>query len=184
MSAEIDWSKAPEWAGAVVQGDGGTGSLYWVMQYGGKSPRQRLEKSEPDTDFIADMFNGSAWVLVENRPSTAWTGQGLPPVGVACEYMRGDVPHISQDWEKVVPLAFGSKLAFLRYAATGNEFTEKVYRCDFRPIRTQAQIASEERREAISEMVELTRGAHHWREAFTMLHDAGYRKQPTKQDGE
>jgi hypothetical protein len=185
--SSVDWSKAPEWAGAVVQSDGGTGSLYWVMQYGGKSPRQRLEKSEPDTDFIADMLNGSAWVLVESRPSTAWTGQGLPPVGVACEYMRGDVPHISQDWEKVVPLAFGSKLAFLRYAATGNEFTEKVCRCAFRPIRTQAQIAADERTKECDRIYGILSSVERPGNKSDMaeeLYDADYRKQPTKQDGE
>jgi hypothetical protein len=178
MSTEIYWSKAPEWATVRLRNKSCNKYFAWAESY---KEGSRFTRDDLDREFRSLMVD--SWDLIGVRHA-AWNGQGLPPVGVACEYMRGGLPHISQDWEKVIPLAFGSKLAFLRYAATGNEFTEKVYRCDFRPIRTQAQIASEERREAISEMVELTRGAHHWREAFTMLHDAGYRKQPTKQDGE
>jgi hypothetical protein len=134
------------------------------------------------TDHHDAIFNldPCMWTEIARRPD-AWNGQGLPPVGVACEYMRGDVPHISQDWEEVIPLAFGSKLAFLRYAATGNEFTEKVYRCAFRPIRTQAQIAADER---IATIESFMRDLCISEKLASVMFDQGYRKQPAKQDGE
>jgi hypothetical protein len=134
MSTEIDWSKAP---------DDATHCYEIVPEFFKKEGEM----------WMVWFSNARRWAVAEiparlanllDRPlSQGWTGKGLPPVGVACEYMRGDVPHISQDWEEVIPLAFGRKLALLRHAATENEFTEKVYRCAFRPIRTQAQIEEE-----------------------------------------
>jgi hypothetical protein len=193
MSTEIDWSKAPDDAThyapeteelnpGFIKRESGRWMFYSDSELCRLNPGWSIASSDDDP---------SRWI---ERP-TDRNGEGLPPVGVACEYIRGDVPHISQDWEKVIPLAFGSKLAFLRDVATGNEFTEKVCRCAFRPIRTQAQIEAEEREAAIitaCESVEDKIAQYNTRldcsvairATVEAMIDQGYRKQPTKQDGE
>lgn len=104
----------------------------------------------------------------------AWNGQGLPPVGVECEFMfKHD---LGIDWNNFRCVAIDSEVAF---GWSGKEPTT-LYLSDFkfRPIRTQDEI---EREQAVAEMKSiidfrfigkpLSSGY-----AAQDLYDAGYRK--------
>lgn len=183
--SKIDWSKAPDWAGAVV--NSASGNLYWVEQFGAKSRRQSLDKSEPDDDYVADMtLPEHAWQLVEVRPNI-WTGEGLPPVGTVCEYYgaNSDGP---DGWvyieSKVIGYTDDQQFVCMQKIGCW-PVVERVSNCGFRPIRTPEQIAAEERKEAIAEMASIAavawRASHAGEDMIVViasaLHDAGYRKQ-------
>lgn len=112
------------------------------------------------------------------RPSSQeWNGEGLPPIGIVCER---NVSRSNWCPSKVFAHSpCGRFAAFLDSCGMNWACAES-----FRPIRTQAQIEEDEREAARSDMVEVTQGARNWMEAFGKIYDAGYRKQPTKQDGE
>lgn len=131
------WNQAPEWAHALIQADGGTGTLYWVEHFGGVSQRQRLFDSDIDRENIADMIEPHNWVLVDTRPTPQWNGGGLPPVGTVCEAYW---PHDhTPTWYEFELKYKGQEFAV---ALVGGE--EKCYTVDafdvrevqFRPIRT------------------------------------------------
>ena len=186
----IDWSKAPEWAGAVVESERGV--RFWVSQFGGTSARQRVGSLYPEEDSRADMTaDDHGWLLIENRPSPAWNGEGLPPVGVRCE---AGIPHASgPNNERSFIWIEGSVIAY-------HEIKGKTYAwfseddgfyppnvLEFRPIRTPEQIAADEREEAVAAMLELdpyqpntTLGMMSRADFCRTLHDAGYRKQADK----
>ncbi|MFG8885988.1 hypothetical protein ACEPVY_12535 [Pseudomonas aeruginosa] len=105
----------------------------------------------------------------EARPQEAWDGQGLPPVGTACEYRH-------MIWPEYRPceIRYISEESLVAY----DDAQEQFYRtCDmlFRPVRSPEQIAAEERAKAIEEMCFAV-------ETLTVkqakaLFDAGYRRQ-------
>lgn len=168
----IDWSKAPDWAGAVIKNP--SDDYYWVSQFGGISCRQRVGAIEPD-DTSACMREGSLWTLVAERQSVAWNGEGLPPVGLKVEgLIQGN-----GDWCELT-LKYKSTDFSVFERADGEEFPlwNPQY-STFRPLRTPEQISAEEREKAIEEMVALSpmldKG---WaRKVCTAVYDAGYRKQ-------
>lgn len=102
----------------------------------------------------------------------AWTGEGLPPVGTVCEMRRTD--YVDVDWQRIEFLCAGSKKAFFR-DREGHEWSRPLGDLKFRPIRTPEQIAAEERRAAIKEMIGHIGGSR--RCEAEVLYDAGYRKQ-------
>jgi len=107
------------------------------------------------------------------RPS-AWSGEGLPPVGTVCEDDAGNEVVIVAHHVNGVHAIFAESLeaGLLYYGAAG----------DFRPIRTPEQIAAEEREKAVKEME--TVAAKAWRatpigmdmitEICSALYDAGF----------
>lgn len=117
----------------------------------------------------------------------AWTGEGLPPVGTVCEWRDDD----SGVWQKVEIRYFSEHTALLRFEVDEGD-TEGAFSpsdCQFRPIRTPEQIASEERHAAIKAMAEIAYDATGFATNLTemgALYDAGYRKFEIvdKDDGE
>lgn len=170
----IDWSKAPEWAGAVVQASGG--SLFWVMQFGGVSPRQRLTNTRPDESEIADMrAEGHKWKLVATRPEgSEWSGEGLPPVGTVCEVQGPQ----SKGWGRARIQYQEKAVCVWRWLDCLNpdqiDHAERPDRLGFRPLRSERDKAVDEmtRRFALSASFPEAP----WRELFAQMHDAGYRK--------
>lgn len=185
---EIDWSQAPEWAKTVIRSGGNDGRLFWAEAFGTVSRRQRISGYKDSDANGADMtIKGHMWTLVETRPG-AWTGEGLPPVGVVCE---AAIPHTSgPNNERSFIWIEGSVIAY--YEIKGKTYAwfsevDGFYPpavLEFRPILTPEQIAADERDKAAHE---LFRSAWpethswgdlspHWQEAFYRLADAGYRK--------
>lgn len=178
--SEIDWSNAPEWAGAVVESERGV--QFWVSQFGGTSARQRIGSLYPEEDARADMTaDDHGWLLIEKRPSPSWNGEGLPPVGTVCEFSSIG-HHAGFQW-----CIFHGLLSCGGYIV---EFHHKTapdrVTCDafdplttkFRPIRTTEQIAAEEQNKAVAEM--MTHVVHATPIDCELIYRAGYRKQADK----
>lgn len=171
MNIDIDWSKAPEWANAVIRSN--EVGEFFVSQWGGISARLRIGSSVIDEDS-ADMIPPHHWVLVETR-SAPWTGEGLPPVGIEIEAMLRRNMHDGYAWHRAkvvhgpLPGSEGEVLVFCL------ETTSPAWVDEFRPVRTPEQIAAEEKVAAIKEMQQVV-GSFNL-EPFQCLYDAGYRKQ-------
>ncbi|BCP56265.1 hypothetical protein K32_48820 [Kaistia sp. 32K] len=174
MAAAVDWSEAPEGATHYCNGwlwpwlrlrDG-------VLQFhhftAGWTILLLLEG-----ESLADIISRTV-----ERPTTpaAWNGEGLPPVGTACEY------HMGNKWRRVVIAAHvkqpAGKAAVFEFI-DGNDWSSSPSPTRFRPIRTPEQIAAEEREDAIRKITHLlgekTGTADSNRSRAEVLHDAGYR---------
>ena len=177
--AEIDWSKAPEWADSIWLG--ALSQLpYWVNAESGRT--QRLAD-----EFTGGVFDAEHWTKVADRPQ--WNGEGKPPVGTVCEVMSA---RSGCDWVECRIVAHDGELAVYRtedgrYDADLELLDNNPKRRLFRPIRTEAQIAAEDLQLAAQKiMVDagITDSAFKddpeawvWASA---LHKAGYRKQEPK----
>lgn len=171
------WSKAPEGATHWDASPGRTGSFMKVGEDGvyfwpptSDTPRWCHWSGEPDEHFIP-------------RPM-AWNGEGLPPVGVECEFKS--VGH--HDEPEFKWCIFRGKTQFGGYIIEHYQRPEApITTADafdpaltyFRPIRTAEQIAAEDRRAAVLEMKghlsfsDYLEAERHCEQ----LYDAGYRKQ-------
>lgn len=169
----IDWSKAPDWAGAVIKSDGG--SMFWVSQFGGLSVRQKIESEEPQDDAIVDMNDPHTWKLVELRPA-AWNGDDLPPVGLPCEWHSDS----QTGWQEVVVLGYHGTDAWVQPKGKNSIIVGNP--ANFRPLRTPELMALDERKAGILEMIDVFGkdtaiwGLDSVREICCFLYDAGYRK--------
>ena len=118
---------------------------------------------------------------------TTWDGEGMPPVGVACEHQVVNC----NGWSQITVLAYGERKTFYRDSA-GREWSRPSGELKFRSIRTAEQIAEDERNAAICLMIGHVKdhpggrhGANHLvqlriqEEACIDLYEAGYRKQVT-----
>jgi len=111
-----------------------------------------------------------------------WNGKGLPPVGTVCEH--SNINHW-EPWTKVTIVAHhfieedDLLVAVFVYKNGSSHSSEGDH---FRPLRTSDQIAAEERKKAIDEMVYGACGAEPDGANTTafmlcgLLYDAGYRK--------
>ena len=172
MSEQIDWSKAPAdathcWAQAqdFFKLDHGN----WMVWYWNE---MRWAKST-----IAERWSG----LVERTTTPSWSGEGLPPVGVVCEYCC-----VNDKWRQVKVIAHMIEMQKDNPCAV-SQLGDTGPLCiggasSFRPIRTPEQIEKDERQAAVKDMMShiyacLPREC--WDESgpacFT-LYDAGYRK--------
>ncbi|HFX1372241.1 TPA: hypothetical protein ACRL92_005762 [Pseudomonas aeruginosa] len=159
----IDWNTAPE--GATHWKKEGDYWFYWIegtnKWFRGPSCNVSAERE----------------AKFEARPQEAWDGQGLPPVGIECEYK-----FVRENWQKVKIFAHkpnpnGSISVLFERADRWGAVAHPDY---FRPIRTPEQIAAEqiaakEREKAIEEMCFAE-------ETLTVkqakaLYEAGYRRQ-------
>lgn len=176
----IDWSKAPEWANAVVAAS--TGALYFVEAFGVRSKRRAVSNSD-DCSRAADMtIKSYSWKLIEERPKKqeAWYGEGLPPVNCFCETLDDD----ADCWVKVEIYAHTEFMGETHACAKNG--TDMFYGLahEFRPIKTAEQLAAEEKVAAIAEMRAVLMAASD-RKSVTLveclatvaLYEAGYRKQ-------
>ncbi|MEB0078055.1 hypothetical protein QN386_17845 [Pseudomonas sp. CCI3.2] len=172
----IDWSKAPE------------GATHY-------DPVDENFLREVDEALLL-YLNGTGWRVAQytpygfsvaecNRPllmRPAWNGIGNPAAGVKCEIHVIGMP--LQQWHERTVLFLGRD--HLCYAdSDGNEWCAPLSELQFRPIRTTEQIAADERKAQILEMIDVFGldtsiwGLDTVREICGHLWEAGYRKQPT-----
>lgn len=164
--SKIDWSKAPEGA-----------THYWP----GNS---RFYEKVGESYFVSGQQNygpvnsPESWVKnLVARPSPAWSGEGLPPVGTVCEWKEktGFV------WVAAEVL-FISESSVVMKRADGFEWQMMTARTVFRPIRTPEQIAKDDRSKACDRMFgvildKLPQGQRsNGSDICEALYDAGYRK--------
>ena len=144
----IDWSKAPEGAthcgnlsGMFYRFSGDYAGKFWSYDLREWLKSGAIKDCEP----------------MIKRPSAAWSGEGLPPVGVRCE---AAIPHTSgPDNERSFIWIEGSVIAYYEikgktyawFAEDDGFYPPNVL--EFRPIRTPEQIAADEREAAIRAIV-------------------------------
>lgn len=131
------------------------------------------------------------FTLSKIKPDTAWTGEGLPPVGTVCELTERVLLADAEDsdwFDEGTQVEVGGH-AFFKTAVssvcticvTGENFTGTIAAECLRPIRTSEQIAAEVREKDCEEMLAIikaspwgmTAGPH---EVIALLYDADYRK--------
>lgn len=172
MSNKIDWSKAPEGASHYVIGWGffKLDLAGWFICGDGEKVWRKTPYQSPD--------NFSWWGNAVERPSTqSWSGEGLPPVGVVCEFKSPS----SGGWLKA-RIIFVSAWTVVLYVFF--EHDEHCYsvsafekgNLQFRPIRTHEQIAADEREAAVNGMLCYDALGGSRRGLAEALYDAGYRK--------
>ena len=137
---EIDWSKAPE---------GATHYNHTCFDW------YKVGSHEPS------FWNGRAWAPARcwddrkhdciQRPTTpSWSGEGIPPVGVVCEYRVCDGPWYKCEIRYTVKHPDGGVIAYCPHL----DHEQALYApyCCFRPTRTPEQIAADEQETATDVM--------------------------------
>lgn len=178
----IDWSKAPAdaqgfmpydgmWISGWWKDDGGS-RYFWSMQEGDLGGWKKS---------YANPFEQPGFI---KRPSPAWNGKGLPPVGVTLEYMWNYKPEGSE-YVQVEILVHDKGSAVMRTLDGPDPGVLRESRggyCGsgrgqpiFRPICTPEQIAADEQNKAVAEM--MSHVVHATPIDCELLYRAGYRKQ-------
>ena len=176
--SEIDWSKAPEGADRVILGSMSS-SKYWACD-------DRRQAIKSDYTYYDNIHLDEQWLVSEWRPSPAWSGEGLPPVGVKCEFEpHNDVWGFSTlEVSECTVIAYHNGFVWLDLGEPGIPVATRVDKIDFRPIRTPEQIAADEREVAVNGMLMAANPAGHragyTRQLMECLYEAGYRKQAYK----
>lgn len=184
MSKEIDWSMAPEGATHCTlkpKDNNMYRSVFWRV-VDGKAveawPVGDDWSAQGHFEYGPEGCNTYLQHASVERPSSAWTGTGLPPVGTVCEFYSEE----DEEWLEGKIIAHGvdegRKLAIM-------QCDDSVWMGEdheFRVKRTSEQIAAEERDKKVEAMVDdiarNTTGIDR-KEAWccaTALYDAGYRK--------
>ena len=138
---EIDWEEAPN------------GYPIWVQDL---TPCMTFDGSgwhKDDGDRYTDQ-RGEFWLkasvgeyLIHIKPkSTQWGGKGNPPIDMPCEWFSDS----QTGWQKVTILAYSGDDAWIQPEGKPSIIVGNP--ANFRPIKTQEQIAAEEREKAIEEM--------------------------------
>ena len=161
---EVDWSKAPE--GATHY------NAKCVCPWLKETPASYFAEDKgvwfrysPDPSRYEDHFNSAV-----KRPRD-WDGEGVPPIGTVCEYKCPE----AKEWKKCEIVAHYFENAV---AVDVSDCTAVCLLLGlFRPIKTPEQIASEERLQAIDEMLDFVVPCITYRNLIGALYDAGYRKQ-------
>ena len=139
-----------------------------------------------DGDWII-LNNPASHCYVPIQAEPEWTGEGLPPLGMVCEYNargngKGDPLFVSVEVkyvsdQSIVIMCIGvpegenkENIGVELSLMVGVQMTGK-----FRPIKTPEQIASEKRDAAIKEMQRLVGSCNTF--PFADLYDYGYRLQ-------
>jgi hypothetical protein len=142
----IDWSKAPEWADRVIVGRMSS-SKYWACD-------DRRQSIKSVYTYHNNIHLDDKWLVSEWRPSPAWNGDGLPPVGVKCEFEpHNDVWGFSTlEVGECTVIAYHSDFVWLDLGEPGIPVATRVDKIDFRPIRTPEKIAADERNKECDRM--------------------------------
>ena len=170
---EIDWSKAPEGATHHNQFAG-----RWIKHFGNGN-YQFLSGVEWEMGFGCMDSR-----YVQKPEQSAWTGEGLPPVGTVCEASNGGTSVFFKCEVVAVHYATGRPILKTEGFGGPSALTLAPECWKFRPIRTPEQIAAEERERAIDDLCasivshyEAPKMSEHYLGLARALHDAGYRKQ-------
>lgn len=172
MESKIDWSKAPEGASHYVIGWGffKLDLAGWFICDDGEKVWRKTPYQSPD--------NFSWWGNAVERPSPAWSGEGLPPVGMPVEWHSDN----QTGWQEVAVLAYHEDDAWIQRKDSTSIIVGNP--SNFRPIRTPEQIAAELTDQAIKEIAGIIcrDGAFdiddpEVTESAVALYDAGYRKE-------
>lgn len=182
--SKIDWSKAPEWADGhgLVAHHGITEVWINMDQYAVVGAEDRAYPYGGGTGETRQNFTRGQVQYITPRPAR-WNGEGIPPVGAACEAYDAE-----RDlwWPGQVLMHGNSDHAFV--SGTPECWGTLLWASTFRPFRTPEQIAADERlhkvrnaHTAIARTLECFRGdipaEAVSRQVIEAMIDAGYSKQ-------
>lgn len=182
---KVDWSKAPEGATHYCHETEDYMAAWFKRDKGGWYFCLAVS-TKRWVPFCGD-FPERMTITERPQPAPTWSGAGLPPVGIVCEFLRYDRDEEEHTYSECKVLAHDDDGSAVFRVTSGpgiGSLTAK-YAGDFddglpmfRPIRTAEQIAAEERKRAVEEMVALTDAekAEWARNICADLYDAGYRK--------
>ena len=80
---------------------------------------------------------------IGQSPVTAWSGEGLPPVGCECEFMKHTLDAMP-NWRRGIIKYVSEYTVVIVEALSPGEFVAHPRTCDFRPIRSEAERKREE----------------------------------------
>lgn len=172
--SEKDFEGAPDGYLQVIKLIGGTRrgfveSFDYMCKYQGKELGDEGRVSNP-----------TLWeIIAERRPITepVWSGEGLPPVGVECEFTSfssGDV------WHTGVVRYLSEHTIVIEFTDMVNGKAESISHprtMKFRPLRSPEDVARDEAIEAMRDVgYTLPAAIRFTKEEMAALYDAGYRK--------
>ncbi|MEJ8688644.1 hypothetical protein WM027_17640 [Klebsiella pneumoniae] len=102
---------------------------------------QKAEQAEADEE--ADMNE-----CIGQDAAPVWNGEGLPPVGCECEFMKHTLDAIS-NWRRGIIKYVSEYTVVIVEALSPGEFVAHPRTCDFRPIRSEADKKREDALDAI-----------------------------------
>lgn len=141
--SDIDWSKAPSHATHWCPGNARI-EAGWIYQAGGEFYSCYSDRG---LEHIPDF---PAWRKARLVPRpTAWTGDGLPPVGTVCEAEF----HEDRSGRTVQIAAYFQSHVWFVDQEDGCQIVRPIDRMTFHCIRTPEQIAEEERNAAYKGML-------------------------------
>ena len=166
--SEIDWDNAPEGATHYVNGSicpfekrVGDDWYYW---------KEKSSAWIKIYNVIVDERIKTSTMHIIERPSPAWSGEGLPPVGVDIQWFSS-----VYGWIGGKVIAHDEQTTIVRH----NDGYEGCYLHNLKPCKTPEQIAADEREKALREACEVVGcapGSMYCIEVVKKLIDAGYRK--------
>lgn len=179
--SEIDWSKAPE--GATHYAPKREENCMYRAVFWRIVGNIGVEAWSINDDGSLQHHGSPAWIasdlsrLIPRPVAPAWSGDGLPPVGIECEDDAGNQVLIVAHHINGTHAIFAESLTdgLLYYGSAG----------EFRPIRTPEQIAADERAAEIRAMGRVIAADEERRRvccatcaraAVEAIYDAGYRK--------
>ena len=163
--------------GSEIYFDGGSGDDLYVTE--------RAEDGGLNGAVVTRTEWQAAVDALKAEKVVEWTGEGLPPVGTVCEIRA----HKLNDWHEA-KIAFSSRNVvvwdWVGEPSINGLCTAYAHAIEIRPIRTPEQIAAEERKTEILEMIDTFGldtaiwGRDAVMEICGHLWEAGYRKQEAK----
>lgn len=105
---------------------------------------------------------------IDQDAATAWSGEGLPPVGMEIEYSFAKVNYRT-DFSRGKVLAYGMQSVFMEHWASKNEFIQPLDKIEFRPIRSEADKNRDEAKHTIAELCRQAASNGH---AADLIYDA------------
>lgn len=95
--------------------------------------RQPKEVAHTEEEQEADLNE-----CIGQAPVTTWSGEGLPPVGCECEFMKHTLNAIP-NWRRGIIKYVSEYTVVIVEALSPGEFVAHPRTCDFRPVRTEAE---------------------------------------------
>ncbi len=172
----IDWSIAPEGAiGHVFPTNEGEHEIWYRRDASGGL--EYCIASNTDV-WLESCLVPDQVVWRKEQVVSGWTGEGLPPVGTVCEFMKHNSPPAPEGQWTNGDIRYLSDYTVI----IGGDRCEHVHHprnCSFRPVRTPEQIAAEEREKAIDVLMQMTSSLGHSdvskKILFSELYDKGLR---------
>ncbi len=169
---EIDWSNAPEDATHYNEVNNMFYKLDIELRYNYWSAyRKEWVQAGFPCEYVSNFH--------ERVITTQWNGKGLPTVGTVCNILTFDSRDIP-----VEVLSVGDTRVFVRNVNTGEELAPYLEGVTFSVIKTQEQIAAEEREKALDKMYGIITSIErkdNKNDMVEALYDKGYRLTKTEE---